>query len=277
MHIKDDQALGDQPLFLVEISGEGHPLILIPGLMSSGQVFTELAECLAEHYQVHVISIRGFAGTPKGDVFSLQQLCDDLAAYIKLAKLEKPSIIGHSMGGLAGLKLACEHEQLINKVISIDGLPFIGPIFTHNNAMTVELLKPQAQQLRMLFSTMHGEQLAMQTQQGIFIQATSAHDQAKIVEMARKSDPTTAGKAMFDLMQTDLRLALSETNTPILMLGASGAFMQTSHHKQIATLYKAQFTHVKNARVSMHPKAKHFIMFDDLEWVCLQIEGFLDE
>jgi len=277
MEINEVQAFSEQALFLVKVSGKGTPLILIPGLMSNGSVFDELAAALAVHYQVHVISVKGFAGTPKGEKFSLQQFCDDLATYIESAKLEKPSLVGHSMGGLTALKLACEHENLINKVISIDGVPFIGPIFTHNNAITVDLLKAQAQQLRMLFSTMHGEQLAMQSQQSIFIQASSLQDQARIVEMARTSDPTTAGNAMFDLLQTDLRPALSETNTPILMLGASGAFMQSSHHKQIATLYKAQFEHVKNARVTMHPKARHFMMFDDLEWLTLQIEGFLEE
>jgi pimeloyl-ACP methyl ester carboxylesterase len=268
----------DQPSFLVKVSGKGSPLILIPGLMSNGSIYDELAAQLASHYQVHVISVKGFAGIPPNGEFSLQQLAEDIVAYIESANLQKPSIIGHSLGGLMAFKLACEHENLIGKVISIDGLPFIGPIFTHNNATTVAMLNPQAQSMRMMFSSMNGAQLALQAQQGIYIQAKSPKDQARIIEMTRTSNPSTAGKAMFDVMQTDLRKPLTKTNTPILMLGGSGAFMQISQlpHQQVDLLYKSQFKKVKNATVIMNATARHYMMFDAPEWLLQQIETFLE-
>lgn len=267
----------DQPSFLVNVSGKGSPLILIPGLMSNGSIYDELAAHFAKQYQVHVLSVKGFAGVPPNGQFSLQQLADDIVAYIESVNLQKPSIIGHSLGGLLAFKLACEHENLIGKAISIDGLPFIGPIFTHNNATTVAMLNPQAQSMRMMFSSMNGAQLAMQAQQGIYIQAKSPLDQMRIIEMTRTSNPSTAGKAMFDVMQTDLRKPLAKTNTPILMLGASGAFMQLSKlpHQQVDLLYKSQFKNVKNATVIMNPTARHYMMFDDPQWLIQQIEEFL--
>jgi hypothetical protein len=164
---------------------------------------------------------------------------------------------------------------MIAKVVSIDGLPFIGPIFTRNNATTADMLKPQAQNIKTMFASLTQAQLADQAKQGVYIQAISAADQARVVEMARLSDPTTAGDAMFDVMLTDLREPLKQTSTPILMLGASGAFTQDAQYKQAEALYRAQFIDVQTAKVVMNNKVRHFIMFDDLAWLEQQIEQFL--
>ncbi|MFT4654702.1 MAG: N-formylmaleamate deformylase [Kangiellaceae bacterium] len=265
----------EQGTFIVEKIGAGKPLILIPGLMSSGKVYTELAADLSKTYQVHVVSVKGFAGTPQTGSFSLNQFVGDIVAYIEVAKLNKPSIVGHSMGGLTAFKLASEHADKIGRVVSIDGLPFIGPIFTRSNATTADMLKPQAHNMKTMFANMTAEQMAGTAQQGVFIQATSEHDQARVVEMARASDPATAGDALFDVMLTDLREPLKRTTTPILMLGASGAFTQTAQHAQVEALYAAQFAEVPNATVVMNTKIRHFMMFDDLAWTGQQIEKFL--
>lgn len=268
----------DHGSFTVEVQGNtGTPLILIPGLMSNSSVFTALSQNFYAEYQVHLVSVKGFAGTPKGKAFSLKDLSADIAAYINTQGLQKPHIIGHSMGGLTAYMLAVEYEDIIGKVVSIDGLPFIGPIFTRSNATTASMLTPQAIGIKTMFANMSPQQIAFQTQQGINIQATSANDQAKIVEMARLSDPSTAGQAMYDVMTTDLRQAISKSNTFILMLGASGGFSQASEHEQVKKLYEAQFKHVKNATVKMNTQAKHFIMFDDLAWVSDNINAFINQ
>jgi pimeloyl-ACP methyl ester carboxylesterase len=265
----------EQSTFLVEKTGAGNPLILIPGLMSSGKVYQEIATELSKHYQVHVVSVKGFAGTPQTGSFSLNQFVADIVSYIDLERLNKPSIIGHSMGGLTAFKLASEHADKIGHVISIDGLPFIGPIFTRSNATTADMLKPQATNMKTMFSYMTAQQLANQAQQGVYIQATSQQDQARVVEMARTSDSATVGDALYDVMLTDMRKPLKQTTVPILMLGASGAFTQEAQHAQVKALYNAQFADVPNATVVMNTKVRHFIMFDDFAWLVQQIEQFL--
>jgi N-formylmaleamate deformylase len=267
----------DNYTFLIEVTGTGTPVILIPGLMSNGSVYNELAANLAKQYQLHILSVKGFAGTPPSDNFSLAQLVADIAAYIEFEDLKKADIVGHSMGGLTAFALASKHSNLIGKVISIDGLPFIGPIFTRTNNTTADMLKPQAQNIKTMFANMTQEQMAVQAQQNVFIQATSPADQARVVEMARASDPITVGKAMFDVMQSDLREPLKQTTTPMLMLGASGAFTQAAQHTQAQALYKAQFTDVKMAKVVMNSQVRHFIMFDDPAWLSQQVEQFLGD
>lgn len=262
--------------FSVNVVGSGEAIILIPGLMSSGNVYDTLASELSQRYELHVLSVKGFAGTPQTGKFSLVKLASDLTTYINNENLNKPTIIGHSMGGLTAFVMASEHPSIIGKVISIDGLPFIGPVFTRTNATTAQMLEPQAHNMKAMFENMSQAQVAAQTQQSIFIQATSPAHQALIVDMAQTSDPSTVGAAMFDVMTTDLRESLKSSTTPILMLGASGAFTQQTQHEQVKALYEAQFENVANATVTMNTKVRHFMMLDDVVWLNQQISQFLE-
>jgi pimeloyl-ACP methyl ester carboxylesterase len=276
--------------FETDVSGENTKpaVILIPGLMSNGQVFEELAIKLSANYYVHVLSVKGFAGTPamssktgsnaaQTAEFSLHQFTQDIVTYIDSEKLDKPIIIGHSMGGLSAFNLASKHQDKINSVISIDGLPFIGPIFTRTNQTTVDMLAPQAKSIKSMYQNMSSEQIAAQTQQGVFIQATAQADQARVIEMAKTSNPHTVANAMYDVMTTDLREQMSQITIPMLMLGASGAFTHDAQHQQVAGIYQAQFADAASATVIMNKEIRHFMMFDDIDWVYNTVIEFLGE
>jgi pimeloyl-ACP methyl ester carboxylesterase len=276
----NEESLTDMGTFIVEHhNNDSHKkaIIFIPGLMSNPSVYDGIQEQFNAQFNVHLIAVKGFAGTPQDGEFNFDNLLQELRAYIVLNKLNKPHIVGHSMGGLIGLAMAAEQEDIIGKVISIDGLPFVGPVFTRSNATQVSQLQPQAQTLKTMLSKMKPEQLAEQTKRGIFIQTTAPKDQAHIIEMAKNSDPLTAGNAMYEVMTRDLRLPLQASQTPILMLGALGAFTHETQYQQAQSLYEQQFVDVKNATVIMNTKARHFIMYDQPLWLVAQIRSFLEK
>ncbi len=275
--IEDCNSACSDRLFTINVVGSGQPVLLIPGLMSSSSVYDMLISKLSQHFEFHIVSVKGFAGIPQYGEFSLDKLVEDLKAYIESEKLFRPHVVGHSMGGLTALTMAAEHSRLIGKVVSIDGLPFIGPIFTRNNHTTVAMLEQQAQTIKAMFENMTGEQMASQTQQQIYLQATSLAHQAMIVDMAKRSDPRTVGAAMFDVMTTDLREQLKASSTAILMLGASGAFTQKEQHEQVKSLYEEQFENVANSTVIMNATTRHFMMLDDVDWVSQKVKQFLSE
>ena len=155
--------------------------------------------------------------------------------------------------------------------------PFIGPVFTRSNDTEVSQLEPQAQAFKAMFSAMKPDQLAEQTKRGIFIQATAPDDQARIIEMAKDSHPPTAGNAMYEVMTRDLRQPLKHSQTPILMLGASGGFSDNAQYQHAQYLYEQQFVDVKNAKVVMNTEARHFIMYDQPTWLVNQIRSFLEK
>lgn len=261
--------------FNVEVIGQDSPVILIPGLMSNGSIWQVVANKLSKTHQVHIISVAGFAGTPKVDNFALHRLKQELLTYINHNKLAKPIIIGHSLGGFMSFWLASSSPESIGNIISVDGLPFIAPIFTRTNDSTVESMASQAQYIRNMYINMTPEQLASQTQQGIYIQATSESAQKRIVNMALLSDPTTVGESIYEIMSTDLRPELKHIKSKILLIGASGAFTQTSQQQQVEVLYKQQLEGLTNAKLVMNTQDRHFIMLDNEQWLLDQIQHFI--
>lgn len=262
--------------FQVTKIGQGRPVVLIPGLMSDGRVWEPVKQQLAQSHELHIISLAGFGNVDSAGESSLARVKRDLLDYFKQQQMDKPILVGHSLGGFMGFWIATTHPQAIGGVVSVDGLPFIGPVFTRSNATTADALRPQAEQFRLMYRSMTPQQLRAQTQMGISIQARSTQHRDIILNMSEQSDPAMVADAMHTIMLTDLRQSLEGNPLPMLMLGASGAFQSESQHQQIAALYQAQFKEVPNASVKMNSTARHFIMYDDPEWLLKQLTQFLE-
>ena len=55
---------GFQPTaFTAKVTGEGRPIIFIPGLACPGEMWDETVELLGDGIQAHVLTLAGFAGT----------------------------------------------------------------------------------------------------------------------------------------------------------------------------------------------------------------------
>src|SRR5689334_20013832 len=55
-----------QSPFTVKVVGKGRPMILIPGLMCSGDVWDTTVEHYKSSYECHVLTLAGFAGRAAG-------------------------------------------------------------------------------------------------------------------------------------------------------------------------------------------------------------------
>lgn len=265
----------DLSSFQVEVIGHGQPILLIPGLMSDGRVFTELSTVLATQYQLHIINIAGFGSTPKVAIQSLQQVKQQLLTYIKNKQLNKPAIVGHSLGGFLAFWLASEKPNDIGPIISIDGLPFIGPVFTQSNSSTVADLAEQAKAINAFYNNMSSDQLVQQTRFGINRQASSQTSQDLIIKMASTSDPKTIGSAIYTLLSHDLRNTISNIQQPVLLIGAAGAFNDESAKIVAKEMYQQQLNALPKAQLIMNNQARHFIMLDQPKWLIEQIQQFL--
>src|ERR1035437_4439984 len=112
--------------FSVKIIGEGKPMILIPGLYCKGDVWNETVERYKTTYQCYILTLAGFAGEPpyKNDSI-LYTVKEEIASYIKENKLEKPVIVGHSLGAFVALWVASSYPDIVGKIICLDGMPFL--------------------------------------------------------------------------------------------------------------------------------------------------------
>ena len=132
--------------FAVEVSGKGPPVILIPGLACNGSVWASTVARYRDRHEMHVLSLAGFGGQPAlgdGNEPLLPTVRAELAAYIREHKLQKPIVVGHSLGGFLALWLAASEPDLLGGIVVVDSLPYLPAAM--DTTATVEKIRPRAE------------------------------------------------------------------------------------------------------------------------------------
>ena len=260
--------------FKVEVTGHGQPMILIPGLSSSGEVWASTIARYKANYECHVLTLAGFAGQPPVKAPFLEEVRRGLIEYIREKKLSKPVIVGHSLGGFMALWLASAEPDLVGPIIVVDGLPFMPAAMVPH--ATVETMRPQAEQMRKAIMAPQTPEQRQQMQ--AMILKTMISDPAKI-ELATKwglaSDPETVAQAMYEMFTTDLRSDLARIKTPALVIGTWIGLQQYATREQVEKVFRDQFARLPNYKFVMSEKGKHFVMFDDPETLFREMDNFL--
>ncbi|MEJ5050518.1 alpha/beta hydrolase [Chryseobacterium culicis] len=252
--------------FEVKKTGKGNQsLIFIPGFASSGDVWNETTARFEKNFTCYTLTMAGFAGAqPQADA-SFKDWEKGIAAYIKNNKIDKPIIIGHSMGGGLALAIAADYPELVGKIVIVDTLPCLAamadPNFTskENNDCT-----PVITQL----TAMNDEQFRkMQTQAMPHLLADSSM-QETVISWSMKSDRKTFAKMYCDFSNTDLREKIKNIQCPSLIL-------LESFFVNLKPTIEGQYKNLKNANMQYASKGLHFIMYDDKDWYFNQLTHFL--
>lgn len=277
---KSDHAMSqdtvNHPAFQVKTAGEGPAIIMIPGLASSGTTWDSTVEHLRGRYRCVELTLAGFAGVPPIQEPLLTQTRDQIALYIRENHLERPVIMGHSLGGSIALDVAAHYPRLVGPVIIVDSLPFFAGAWFQ--ADTLAKAQPTIIQMRKGMEGMTHEQWVAMTRSGASTNsmATSAKDQKTLIEWGLESDQKTVADAMIELVSTDLRPELSKIETPVLVLGTWVGLETYGVTKDAATTtFKEQYSGVKHLKFVMADTSRHFVMWDDPEWFNTQVDGFL--
>lgn len=263
--------------FQVEVTGQGRPLILIPGLASSGEVWQSTVARLCGPQagrQCHVLTLAGFAGAAPiaGDL--LAQAEQQLSDYIAAHKLGQPTILGHSLGGFLALKLAIDHPQQTGKLVILDSLPALGAI--QMPAATPEQLQAMSQQMQAAMRAQDAASASASQRRSVAGMATAPADVERIIGWGQRSDKDTVINAMGSLMATDLRQDVARISSPTLVLGTWIAYKDFAPRAAIEQTFRSQYAQLPGARIEMADTARHFIMYDQPDWMFGRIEQFLN-
>jgi esterase len=104
-------------------SGHGKPLIILHGLMGSSDNWLPQAKMLSDEYRVFTVDQRNHGQSPHSDTLNYKVLTEDLKEFIQQQRLEKPVVLGHSMGGKTAMNFAIAHPNMISALIVADIAP----------------------------------------------------------------------------------------------------------------------------------------------------------
>ena len=265
------------PTFAVQVVGKGRPVILIPGLTCPGAVWDETVARYQAHYQCHVVSLAGFGGVAAQQPVSthlLQDTRDQLLAYIKAQKLNKPAVIGHSLGGFLALWMAATDPTAVGLLEIVDSLPFLPA--SQNPVATAETVRPQAEAMRQQMSQGRSSlAVSRRTATGMVT------DTARITQVARwgaASDAATVAQAVYDMYTTDLRPEVARIQQPVLVLGSWAGYAAYGATKEsVRSVFEQQYASLPHQTLVLSEAGKHFLMYDDAPLFFAQTDAFLKQ
>ena len=102
-----------------EVSGEGDPLIVLHGAYMNIPAMGDIIPRLAQTHKVYALEFQGHGRTEDIDrPVTYPNLADDVAVFMDTVGIEKADVLGYSMGAATALKLAIDHPDKVDQLIT---------------------------------------------------------------------------------------------------------------------------------------------------------------
>jgi len=103
------------------VEGKGETIVLLHGFLESSTIWKNVVSAFKETHQLITIDLLGHGKTEKlGYIHSMETMAETVQAVLSELKIEKASIIGHSMGGYVALAFAEKFPQQLEKLVLLN-------------------------------------------------------------------------------------------------------------------------------------------------------------
>jgi pimeloyl-ACP methyl ester carboxylesterase len=254
---------------------KGRPLVLIPGLASGGWVWQETVRAFSADHAVYVLTLPGFDGRPAAPANAFAAARAAVAKLIEQRRLDKPVIVGHSLGATMAIAVAEDKPAQVGGVVAIDGLPVMPG---------TETLPPndRSRYAAGMKARLAGQSQAIfASQQQGYMRTIGVMDMGKaddIAQLTGRSDPASVGQYAADDLELDLRPGLKDIQAPVLVLvpyfdADAGQQGLTANAK--AEYYRSLMQGAAKVEVATVAPARHFAMIDQPQQVNDAIRKYL--
>lgn len=257
----------------ITTQGSGPDVILVPGLASSPRIYAGTISAVMG-FRYHLVQVRGFAGTPpggnaRGDVSAT--VAEELARYIREERLNRPALIGHSMGGTIGMMVASRHPDALGRLLIVDMVPFSGAFFGAQDAAGARAIVGRMQQQMATDPAASGKMMA----QMVAGMVNNPAERPAVLEDSRASDPAVVARTFADIQAIDLRDAMKAVRVPVTVLYAKPVQAAQMPDDAFDGMYRAQYANARGVTLTRVPDSAHFIMLDQPARFQAEVRHFL--
>jgi pimeloyl-[acyl-carrier protein] methyl ester esterase len=259
----------------VTTRGRGADVLLIPGLASTAEVWRGVADRLAGNRRLHLISVRGFGDLAAGANASgavMAAVAAEVRRYITEQRLERPAIIGHSMGGQVGLRVAADAGARIGRVMVVDSSPFFPALISPQ--ATVGDVEPIAQ---LAYQAIHflGDEGLRSRGREMGLELGGATDALFGTLGWQGGDRRVLAQSLYEVMTIDLRRRLPDITAPVTVVygwSADG----TSPRSRTDSLFRGAYARLRTPAAFVPIEgAEHMVMIDQPTRFMAAVNRFL--
>jgi pimeloyl-ACP methyl ester carboxylesterase len=226
----------------------------------------------AERYTMHAVTLPGFGGTdappaPAEDVKfgSSPWLSGAEAAIVELInekKLDRPVLVGHSLGGHLACRVASRNPGLLRSAVAVDGMPAF-PLSGPGVMMTPEQRETFASSIFKNMSGIPAETWPEQ-QRAFFTQmVTDPQRGEELTTLCLKTPQLVACRYMAELLGSDVIAETKASGTPIALFAAvAPPGIPGMNAETVKRIWAPFVDDSKSVQLVYFEECRHFIMDD---------------
>ena len=151
--------------------GTGKQILCIHGITANSRFWDCLASALASHHRVIAMDLRGRGHSDKPPTgYSIKHHCKDILTLMNDQGLERPVLMGHSLGAFISLVFAARYPQRVDRLILVDGG---GKLSEKQMAKVFAGIKPSLDRLGKIFHSF--EDYISQMKQAPYLQPWNSY------------------------------------------------------------------------------------------------------
>lgn len=261
---------------VVETRGSGPDLILVPGLASTAAVWRGTADRLAGRRRLHLVSVRGFGELAPGANAQgavIGAVAGEIRRYVAEADLDRPALIGHSMGGQLALRVAADAPNRIGRLMTVDASPFF-PALVSPGA-TVGDIEPIAQVAYQAVQFL-GDDALQARGRNIGLELGGASDAMFNAVGWQGGDRQVLAQALYEVMTIDLRHRLPDITAPVTVVYGWSSDKNSPRSRADSLFRSAYASLPRPATFERIEGAEHMVMIDQPTRFIAAVDRFLD-
>jgi pimeloyl-ACP methyl ester carboxylesterase len=205
--------------------GNGKQILCVHGITANCRFWDCLASALAPHHRVIAMDLRGRGLSDKLPTgYSIEHHCKDILALMNDQGLERPVLMGHSLGAFISLVFAAQYPQKVDRLILVDGG---GKLSETQMAKVFAGIKPSLDRLGQVFPSL--ETYLSLMKQAVYLQPWNSYIETYFryeIEEAQggirsRVHPKHIEEEARNLGKVDLREYYKKVKAPTLILRAT--------------------------------------------------------